>query len=161
MFCRTHEQLKLVKENVFVLTGLNSICCIYSGLSIYCPASGNYAVWDQTDWKWLKTMPARISSMRDMACLFIYLLTSAVNRNINIYKQEDGSGTLTQREPITLVTCYKTIKYTQNFTTYINLNIKQEYSIILFIRSREREHKISEFGKQNDGIVKQNKCENI
>jgi hypothetical protein len=50
--------------------------------------------------------------------LFIYLLTSAVNRNINIYKQEDGSGTLTQREPITLVTCYKTIKYTQNFTTY-------------------------------------------
>ena len=93
--------------------------------------------------------------------LFIYLLTSAVNRNINIYKQEDGSGTLTQREPITLVTCYKTIKYTQNFTTYIILNIKQEYSIILFIRSREREHKISEFGKQNDGIVKQNKCENI
>ena len=50
--------------------------------------------------------------------LFIYLLTSAVNRNINIYKQEDGSGTLTQREPITLVTCYKTNKYTQNFTTY-------------------------------------------
>ena len=49
---------------------------------------------------------------------FFYLLTSAVNRNINIYKQEDGSGTLTQREPITLVTCYKTIKYTQNFTTY-------------------------------------------
>jgi hypothetical protein len=49
--------------------------------------------------------------------LFIYLLTSAVNRNINIYKQ-DGSGTLTQREPITLVTCYKTIKYTQNFATY-------------------------------------------
>jgi hypothetical protein len=45
--------------------------------------------------------------------LFIYLLTSAV-----IYKQEDGSGTLTQHEPITLVTCYKTIKYTQNFTTY-------------------------------------------
>jgi hypothetical protein len=30
--------------------------------------------------------------------LFIYLLTSAVNRNINIYKQEDGSGTLTQRD---------------------------------------------------------------
>ena len=47
-----------------------------------------------------------------------HLLTSAVNRDINIYKQEDGSGTLTQREPITLVTCYKTIKYTQNFTTY-------------------------------------------
>jgi hypothetical protein len=44
--------------------------------------------------------------------LFIfYLLTSAVNRNINIYKQEDGSGTLTQREPITLVTCYKTNVY--------------------------------------------------
>ena len=43
--------------------------------------------------------------------LFIYLLTSAVNRNINIYKQEDGSGTLTQREPITLVTCYKTSIY--------------------------------------------------
>jgi hypothetical protein len=94
-----------------------------------------------------------------MSCLF-YLLTSAVNRNINIYKQEDGSGTLTQREPITLVTCYKTIKYTQNFTTY-NFKYQTRISIILFIRSREREHKISEFGKQNDGIVKQNKCENI
>jgi hypothetical protein len=45
-----------------------------------------------------------------------YLLTSAVNRNINIYKQEDGSGTLTQREPITLVTCYK-----QMYTKFHNL----------------------------------------
>ena len=48
--------------------------------------------------------------------LFIYLLTSAVNRNINIYKQEDGSGTLTQREPTTLVTCYK-----NHFTKLHNL----------------------------------------
>ena len=76
--------------------------------------------------------------MTDIQDLFIYLLTSAVNRNINIYKQEDGSGTLTQREPITLVTCYKTIKYTQNFTTYIILNIKQEYSIT-FLSEVERE----------------------
>jgi hypothetical protein len=76
--------------------------------------------------------------MTDIQDLFIYLLTSAVNRNINIYKQEDGSGTLTQREPITLVTCYKTIKYTQSFTTYIILNIKQEYSIT-FLSEVERE----------------------
>ena len=70
--------------------------------------------------------------------LFIfYLLTSAVNRNINIYKQEDGSGILTQREPITLVTCYKTNVY--KTSQLIILNIKQEYSILLFIRSRERE----------------------
>jgi hypothetical protein len=85
-------------------------------------------------------MTARYFSCRVLVSiyLFIYLLTSAVNRNINIYKQEDGSGTLTQREPITLVTCQNII--IQNFTTY-NLNIKQEYSIILFIRSREREGK--------------------
>jgi hypothetical protein len=70
-------------------------------------------------------------------CGYLYLLTSAVNRNINIYKQEDGSGTLTHREPITLVTCCKVIL--QNFTTY-NLNIKQEYSII-FLYELEREHK--------------------
>ncbi len=43
--------------------------------------------------------------------LCIDLLTLAVNKNINISKQEDGSGTLTQREPITLVTCYKTNVY--------------------------------------------------
>jgi hypothetical protein len=54
-----------------------------------------------------------------------YLLTSAVNRNINICNQEDGSGTLTQREPITLVTCYKTSllssllsSYTKNYYYY-------------------------------------------
>ena len=63
--------------------------------------------------------------------LFINL-TSAVNRNINIYKQEDGSGTLTQREPITLVTCYKTIKYTQNFTTYNNAT--QQGGRVIFLR---------------------------
>ena len=46
------------------------------------------------------------------------LLTSAVNTNINIFKQKDGSGTLTQHEPITLVTCYKTNIYTKLHNIY-------------------------------------------
>ncbi len=40
----------------------------------------------------------------NMSQFDLILLTLAVSKNINIYKQEDGSGTLTQREPITLVT---------------------------------------------------------
>ncbi len=50
-------------------------------------------------------------------------------KNINIYKQEDGSRKLTQHEPIKYVSDLLQNKCIQNFTTY-NLNIKQEYSII-------------------------------
>ncbi len=64
------------------------------------------------------------------------LLTLAVNKNINIYKQEDGSGTPTQQESITLNDLLQN-KCIQNFTIY-NLNIRQGYSIILFIRSRQK-----------------------
>ena len=48
-------------------------------------------------------------------------------RGFTVYKQEDGSGTLTQRDPITLVTCYKTNIHE---TSQYNINIKQDYSIV-------------------------------